>query len=102
VRDGFGATSLAWWGSSLVVARYPRSGIWTVSPNGQLGVEADRLGAQHNPRVVGVAGGWILWWRYYDRAISANLDGVPLFAKRIAVAWSAGRPYARCCRRKTS
>jgi dipeptidyl aminopeptidase/acylaminoacyl peptidase len=27
---------------------------------------------------------WLLWWPFYDSAVSANADGVPLMAKRIA------------------
>jgi WD40 repeat protein len=91
VADGFGTSSLSWWGRSLVVGRYPRAGVWVVFPNGQRGVEADRLGANHNPQVAGVSHGWIFWWPFYDKAISANLDGRPLLGKRIAAGVSAGR-----------
>ena len=91
VKDGFGATSLAWWGRSLVVGRYPRSGIWVVAPDGRRGVEADRLGANHNPRVAAVSHGWIFWWPLVGEAISANLDGRPLLGKRIAAGVAPGR-----------
>ena len=91
VQDGFGATSLTWWGRSLAVGRYPRSGIWVVFPDGRRGVEADRLGANHNPLVALVSHGWILWWPLVGRANSANLDGRPLLGKRIAAGVGPGR-----------
>jgi hypothetical protein len=41
---------------------------------------------EHVPVLAAIspAADWVVWWRFYDHAVSANADGVPLLAKRIA------------------
>jgi hypothetical protein len=90
VADGFGATSLAWWGSSVVLGRYPRPGLWVATAGDPRLVQVEPLGPKDNPRIAGVSSGWIFWWRLRGRAISANLDGRPLLGTRIGSGVSAG------------
>jgi len=89
VPDGFGATSVAWDGESLIVGRSGGS-VWGVVLSGQRTMIAGRS-AFELPQVLGAFGGWAAWWVRPGSAISAAADGVPLAFKRMT-AGAGGAP----------
>jgi hypothetical protein len=93
--EGWGATSVAWAPSEefLVLARssFPRkpvrNGIWLYQlATGDTQQVAGSFLFEQMPVLAGISpgGNWVVWWPFYDHAISANLDGLPLLTKRIA------------------
>src|SRR5947207_3279818 len=70
---------------ALAVGTYPhRPAIWLVRLPAGRATRYARLRATDNPVIaaVGPHGDWILWWPWFDHAVSANLDGLPLSASR--------------------
>lgn len=92
--DGWGAGSVAWApsGEFLVLGRSSfsrpaQNSIWLYHlATGDTQLVAGVFPFEHVPvlATISPAADWVVWWRFYDHAASANADGVPLLAKRIA------------------